>query len=733
MTWWYALTLFASAALMFAIQPLAGRAVLPALGGTAAVWAACLLFFQTMLLAGYAWAHLVTARWPPARQRAAHLLLLLAGAAWLPPGVGGAGAAELATSRWPAAALFLHLLAQLGLPVMALAATAPLLQRWYSQTDRADAADPYFLYAASNAGSLLALLAYPFLIEPWLGLRMQRLAWASGYAGFIALILGAAWLAARHAGGGNVVSSEENQEGSPEPAPPNLPLRQVARWLALAAVPSSLSLGVTLHVTTDIAATPLLWVLPLAVYLTTYVLAFARGGARWTKWADRALPFAAVAVAFSLVTMATEPAWLLGLVHLLALFLAGVVCHGRLAAERPPPRHLTAFYLALAAGGALGGLFNALIAPLVFSRALEYPLALVLACALRPGRGPGRPWMADLAWTTGVLCAAVAVAVGPVWFPGRVPGGATTLRLLAAVPCVLAVCWPNARRRVALGLGAVLFFHPWLNDTLRGGARYERSFFGVTRVTQDPAQTRRQIVHGNTIHGAQWLDPDRRHEPLTYYHREGPLGDVFAWLHAHRAQPRVGVVGLGAGTMAAYGRAGEAWTFFEIDPGVLRVARDPNRFTYLADTEADVRVVMGDARVRLAAEPDGAFDLLALDAFSSDAIPVHLLTREAFELYLRKLAPGGILAVHTSNRYAHLEPVLAAAARELGLAARLAIDAQDEEFETGKFASDWILLTRPDTNLFPALDRGPWVPLEDDGRPAWTDDRASVRSVLRLW
>ncbi|MFN0068413.1 MAG: fused MFS/spermidine synthase [Limisphaerales bacterium] len=732
MTWWYAITLFAGAALMFAIQPFAGRAVLPALGGTAAVWAACLLFFQAALLAGYAWAHLVTARWPLRRQMTAHLLLLLAGAALLPPRVGGEAAAGLATSPWPAAALFLHLAARLGLPLVALAATAPLLQRWYSRSGRPDAADPYFLYAASNAGSLLALLAYPALVEPWFGLRVQGAAWTAGYAGFVVLIGVAARLAARGGDAQKVVLQAES-EGSQELAPPGVSRRQMLRWLVLAAVPSSLSLGATLHLTTDIAATPLLWVLPLAVYLATYIVAFARGGAGWLKWADRALPFAAVAVAFSLVTLATEPAWLLGLVHLLALFAAGVVCHGRLAAERPPAEHLTTFYLTLAAGGALGGMFNALAAPLLFDRAAEYPLALVLACLLRPVRGPERSLAADVAWAAGVAAAALAMMFLPVWFPGKVPGGAATLRVLAAVPCVLAVCWPGAVRRVALGLAVVLLVMPATHDLMRGGARYERSFFGVTQVKQDNARTRWQIVHGNTIHGAQWLEAERRGEPLTYYHRTGPLGDVFRRLAAHQPDARVGVVGLGAGTMAAYGRAGEQWTFFEIDPGVLRVAADTNLFTYLADSAAAWRIAVGDARQRLAEVPDGGLDLLALDAFSSDAIPVHLLTREAFALYLRKLAPDGVIAVHISNRYANLEPVLAAAARELGLTARLAADAEDESLEPGKFASDWVILARPETNLFPGLDRGPWVPLEDDGRAPWTDDRASVMSVLRLW
>jgi SAM-dependent methyltransferase len=719
MTRWFALTLFTSAALLFVIQPLAGRAVLPALGGAAAVWTACLLFFQVMLLGGYAWAHLLATRLGFRAQAAAQLGLLAAGAWFLPPAAGGAALAAVATNAWPTAALVGHLLGTLGLPVFALAATAPLLQRWYARTDRPDAADPYFLYVASNAGSLLALLAYPFAIERWLGLGAQRVSWAAGYLLLAGLIAVAAWRAGRRGAAA---------PAAPAAAAAALPVRTGLGWIALAAVASSLSLGVTLHLATDIASTPLLWVGPLALYLLSFILAFGR--ARWpVAWADRALPFAAVAVLYALVMRATQPAWLLVGLHLLALLLAATVLHGRLAAERPPAAPLTGFYLCLAAGGALGGLFNAVAAPLLFRGALEHPLALLLACALRPPGGREFSRRADAAWAALVGFAVLAVLLGPGLFTTSLP--AVLQRALPAVPLLLAVCWPRAVGRTAAGLTAATLAFAVVMPLFRPALHTERSFFGITVVRVDVKEGLHTLVHGNTIHGAQFRDPARRREPLTYYHRTGPLGDVFEWL-AKQPRPRqVAVVGLGAGSMAAYAQWGETWTFYELDPASIRVATDTNLFTFVADAPAELRVDPGDARLRLAAAPDGQYALIALDAFSSDAIPVHLLTREALAMYLKKLRPGGVLAFHISNRHANLEPALAALAREAGLVARLYSDT--DETEPGKFTSDWLVMARRAADLAPGLDALPWLPPEDDGRPAWTDDRASLLSVLDLW
>jgi SAM-dependent methyltransferase len=727
MTSWHVMALFTAAGLLFVIQPAAGRAVLPALGGAAATWTTCMLFFQAMLLVGYAWAHLVVSRLPRRGQFAAHFALLGAGAWLLPPRLGGPALADAATQAHPAAALLLHLTQVLGLPVIALAATSPLLQRWYAGANRPGAENPYFLYAASNAGSLAALLAYPLFIEPWLGLEAQRRAWSWGYAGFI-LLLGAA-----------VLSEGRRPRPAGPPAPPTERIRRpdAARWLVLAAVPSSLSLGVTLHLATDLASAPLLWVLPLALYLASYMAAFARRGAWLVRAADRALPFLAAAAAYALVTGLARPAGLVLALHLAALFAAGLVCHGRLAAEHPPAERLTGFYLCLAAGGALGGVFNALLAPLLFRSAAEYPLALVLACALRPPRpaaadpeaGAGES-VPDLLWTTVVGAAVVAAVLGA----GLVTAapGAPALLVAAAVPCALAVLRPGRVRRVALGLGAVLLLAGPAARLVQPELRRERSFFGVTTVKPDPAQAVRQLVHGSTLHGAQWLDPAQRRTPLAYYHRTGPLGEVMRWLGTRPRPREVGVVGLGAGTMAAYAEPGDVWRFHEIDPASIRVATDTNLFTYLADCRARWSIVPGDARLRLAAAPDAALDLLALDAFSSDAIPLHLLTREALELYLRKLRPGGVLAFHLSNRYADLEPALAALARDAGLAMRVAFD-EDAGSEPGKLGSHWAVLAADATDWGTAFAQPPWHAPRDDGRRPWTDDHASLMEVLVLW
>jgi hypothetical protein len=735
----FALTLALSAALLFSLQPLVARMGLPILGGTPAVWNTCMVFFQSAVLAGYGLAHLLATRVCPKPQTGIFLLLILIGGLGLP--------VVLADARTPAPDQpLLWLLGRLafkaGPPALALAVASPLLQRWFTRTDPSGR-EPYFLYTASNLGSLGALLAYPLVLEPIGSVSQLALLWSAGYALWALAILACATLLFRA-----LRTQEAGTQSGIQPPPPSASVSQLPTphsplpplrwtWIALGAIPASLLQGCTLFLTTDVASIPLLWVVPLALYLLTFVLAFSPRGARLLPAANRLLPFLATALLFVILGRFTQPVgWLVGF-HLAYLTLAGLVCHGRLVALRPAPEHLTSFYFALSIGGVLGGAFNSLVAPHLFRSVAEYPIAIALACAalpLRAGKTRGH-WVSDLA---AALAAGVGLAVFGLVFPWLTEASAR-LRdaLVFGIPAIVCCTFLDRPRRLALGLLAVFLAGFWIQHLWTGTRVAERNFFGISRVTRDAEGRFHQLVHGNTVHGRQFLAPNRRGEPLTYYHPHGPLGGVFGELQSRPApEPRLGprriaVIGLGIGSSAAYARPGEDWTFYEIDPAVIRIAQDTNWFTFLADCRADRwRIVEGDARLRLASEPDQSFDLILLDAFSSDAIPVHLLTSEAMVLYFAKLRPGGFIAAHISNRYLALEPVFAAHARDFGLACRSADDTHDDP-ETGKESSHWVVLARTPRDLGRLTRQAPWVPAEGSGRVSpWTDQRAGVMDVF---
>lgn len=747
----FALTLALGAALLFAVQPLAARSALPILGGTPAVWNTSMVFFQAVVLAGYAAAHLLARRLSPKLQAAAFLMVIALGVIPLPPIPANA---PTTTPDQPLLWLLGRLTAQLALPCFALALASPLLQRWYARTTR-DLREPYFLYSASNAGSLGALLAYPLLLEPHLDLDRQAQFWTVAYLAWGALIAITSLLQFRQSRLAGFAASE-----TPPPpptthattgsrTPPSA--RATLAWIGLGAIPASLLQGCTLFLTTDVASVPLLWVVPLALYLTTFIVAFARHGGWAIRAANRSLPFLATALLYVILSRATQPVTLLVVLHLAFLFLAGVVCHGRLVSLRPAPEHLTAFYLALALGGVLGSAFNALLAPQLFQSVAEYPLAIAIACLALPYRtrpdpkptptGPStvRPptpatlLSRDLAWAAAIAIAMAMLGVVIPWLSGDF----TRLRdtIVFGLPAIACCTLLDRPRRLAFATAAAFAVGLWLQGLWTHTEYVERNFFGITRVTRDPVAHSHQIVHGNTIHGRQFQDPDRRREPLTYYHRQGPLGSLFAAF----PQPtppdsppvNVGVIGLGAGSMAAYARTGERWTFFEIDPAVIRVARDPRWFSFLQDSHAGhLAIVEGDARLQLREQPDASFDLLVLDAFSSDAIPVHLLTREALQLYLAKLRPGGWLIAHVSNRYLALEPVFAALARDAGIVCR-SFDDGHENAALGKEASHWICMARTERDLRGLQRQIHWLPAEGADRLApWTDRRAGVLEVF---
>ncbi|MBX3471465.1 MAG: fused MFS/spermidine synthase [Planctomycetes bacterium] len=721
-----ACTLGLSALLLFAVQPMLGRALLPLLGGAPAVWTTVMLFFQAALLLGYAYAH-ASARWLPWRAQAgAHLLLVGAGLAVLPFSTAGATPPVgdgLAPALWVGA----WLTAAVGLPVVALSASAPLLQGFAA---RAGARDPYVLYAASNAGSLTALVAYPLVVEPLAGVALQARAWAGGYAALLGLVA-ACVVAVGRAG-----AREAAPQVADAPAPPLAP-RRVARWLALSAVPVALLLGVTNHMTADLSAVPLLWVTPLAAYLVTFIVTFERPdrGARAGAVALRALLVLAAPLVLTLTCGVTAPLPLAVALDLTALLAVGLVCHGALSQDRPPVAHLTTFYLCIAAGGVVGGALCAIVAPLVFSHVIEYPLALAAACALRPATsGPAarRDLALHAAWPLAVAGLALGLdalvrAVAPA-LDGRA-------RLLVAFAPAALLAHAAHRRpaRHGLALLALLLVGLVVEGEHGRAVRTERSFFGVHRVTVSPDGRHRWLLHGGTVHGAQALDPARAREPLAYYHRLGPCADVVSAWRAGPGPRRAGVVGLGVGALAAYGEAGEDWTFFEIDPAVVRIASDPALFTFLRDCRADWRVVQGDARLRLRDLPPASLGLLFMDAFSGDAIPAHLLTREALALQADALAPGGLLALHVSNRYLELRPVVARTAAAAGLVGRARFDdvgaARGADPE-GRASSQWVVLARREEDLGPLRDDPRWRPLAPDGGPPWTDDHAHVLGAL---
>jgi hypothetical protein len=713
----YGTAIFLAAALVFAVQPMVAKMLLPHFGGTPAVWIVSLVFFQTALLCGYAFAHCSLRILGVRRQSFLQLALLLLPLVALPIAVS----ADAGPGENPHLGLLLALLAAAGLPFFAVTTASPVLQRWFSACGDGASRDPYFLYAAGNAGSLLGLLAYPILIEPLLTLPEQARLWTAGYAVFVVL---AAFCTLRllAAAAPASVAVEARTE-----APP-LGRLTALRWIGMAALPSSLMVATTSYLSTDIAAVPLLWVIPLALYLLSFVVAFARSSPLSLTTISWATVVSSLLVIASLLPIVQLPIWTVVSIHGANLFFVALLVHRRLAIERPPAERLTQFYLLLSFGGVCGGAFSALVAPAIFSTIAEYPITIVLALLLRPGPRrpvPGRGFLrrnADLllpfAFLAAILGAAKAMptggSAGPVLLGALLLSGVAALALFAARPV-----------RFALGVGALLLIATLPPTSLHS----ERTFFGVLRVEEKG--DRHVLVSGTTVHGAQSFAPGRQREPASYYVREGPLGQLFQALDG-RARS-VAVIGLGAGGASVYGRKGDHWTFYEIDEAVARIAANPGYFTYLRDAKADMRVVIGDGRLKLAEAPNGSYDLFVLDAFSSDSVPVHLLTREAVQLYLRKLSPDGVMAFHISNRYLDLRPVISGNARSLGLpglsqsyvVTRAAAD-------DGAASSIWVLVARNVAALGKLADDPRWKRLDTGpGQPVWTDEFSNILSVVR--
>ena len=717
-------TILTGSFLLFLVQPMVARMALPKLGGAPAVWNSAMLVYQALLLGGYAYAHALS-RVPLRRGAAIHVGVLLVAALWLPIGLYSF---DVPPDGEPAIWVPWLLGASIGPLFFAVSAQAPLVQRWYSAV--APGRNPYALYAASNIGSFGGLIAYPLLVEPMLALAQQSRLWSGGYLLLILLVVPCAWL----------LPSRE-RAATTDASPPSAPARplRVALWIALAFVPSGLMLATSTFLTTDIVAVPLLWVLPLGLYLLSFSVAFATRRAT----ADLIVKFAPVTILlFGGVMIAGhhQMPYLNAGIALALLFVVSVALHARMFALRPAPDRLTGFYLAMSIGGALGGVFAALVAPVVFDWTYEYPLLILAAGMLVPQSfllpPTARLWPANTRDTLIRTVIVALLAAGVTAFAIHMsdgPRGALidNLSYLALVVLGLFVIGRRLPFLMVL-IAALTVFGGYraLRVSLDGHER-TRSYFGIYTIRSYGYE--RTLAHGTTLHGIQLTgSAERERFPTSYYVQNSGVGVALRMApDLYGPQARIGAVGLGTGTLACYARPGQRWRFFEIDPAVVSLARDPTKFSFLSRCLPRADVVVGDARMRLSAQAAASLDVLVLDAFSSDAIPMHLMTREAFATYGRVLQRRGLLLVHTSNRFLDLEPVVAASARGW-MGAILQYQPQASEGAQAS-ASEWIVLTRdPSTFAQVISDGSAWRPLYPrEGFQPWTDDYATILPVVR--
>ena len=719
----YALTLFASALLLFSIQPMFAKMVLPKLGGAPAVWSVAMVFFQTALLAGYCYAHVLGRLLSPHRAALFHVLLIGATATTLPIAIASGWGAP--PSEGIALWLFGLFAVSIGLPFFTLSASAPLLQSWFAASGHPQAGNPYVLYAASNLGSFAALFAYPVMIEPLLTLKMQAHLWSLGFAFLAILVAGVGLLTARSTAAVAAKTIIEDDHA------PSAGMR--IRWIALAAIPSGLVIAVTAHLTTDIAAAPFLWVVPLALYLLTFVAVFRERPWLANATVVRLIP---VVVAPLAVSMVGGISWVTTMaINLVAFTMLTLACHGELYALRPKPRRLTEFYLCISAGGVIGGAFAGLAAPQLFNGNYEYRILIAAALIFIPGAfaGGARKALAEaLPWLG--LSAVLALA----WYFTSFRLPTTPEWPFKIVPPLLTAAMLLQWRRPARFFGLVILSFAVTAFWSPGIAPIEtaRSFFGVHKVVEVADGRARALSHGTTMHGAQRLRNDDGTPvsgppmPLTYYYAGGPFSEAIAAAREARGSfDRVAVIGLGTGTLACLGHGGERWTFFEIDSVVVRIARDPHFFGFLSTCAPDAPIVLGDARLTLEASRD-QYDLIVLDAFSSDAIPVHLLTREAFAGYLSKLSPHGVIVAHISNRHLDLAPVVGNVARTEGLVAYLREDNTAGEFVTTLKANASIVVLAREAADTGSI-AGKWTRLQPDPKAAtWSDDYSDILMVM---
>jgi hypothetical protein len=727
----YIVTIFLSAVLLFAVQPMFAKMVLPRLGGAPAVWSVALVFFQGTLLAGYAYAHALVRRFRPPIALGIHISLMLGAALTLPLAIAPrwSGTPQSGEAFW----LLGLFTASIGLPFFALSANGPLLQAWFARSEHPLAVNPYFLYVASNTGSFLALIAYPLAIEPLTSLTDQVSAWSVLFCVLVALVVGCGAMVLRTTTAWHAVQVRAAT------APPSV--RDLLAWIALATIPAGLLIAVTAHISADIGAMPLLWVVPLALYLVTFIIVFQVHTPRSHKFAIAVQPVFIFALTQVLILQVSQHVLLLIALNLATFFVTALVCHGELARRRPAAEHLTAFFMWMAVGGMIGGLCAALIAPLMFNWIAEYPILIVLALLCRPGFTlpfQRRDWLILACAVTLAFC----LAAPAIWFDYSVEkstfGVVIGLLLLLGLIAELFRWHPPIPFAALVGISFMLFH---LYQPENNWRQSVRSFFGVMKIVE--SSKFRLLVHGTTIHGAERLadikeiTPEHRPEPLTYYHENSALARALNAVRAHKGGPlRVAIIGLGTGSLACYAKPNDTWTFYEIDPAVVEISRDENRFTFLSRCVPQAAMVLGDARLKLSEAPDLAYDFVAVDAFSSDTIPVHLLTREAMRVYLSKLAPHGVVAMHVSNRHLELLSVVAGIAAANGLKARTNNDTKDGRYMNEaeyKFPSTVAIVARDDVDFGALAEQSGWpVAYAVPGQWVWTDDYSNILgSIIR--
>jgi spermidine synthase len=711
--------------LLFLVQPMVARMALPRLGGAPTVWNSAMLVYQSLLLGGYAYAHWL-GRFVPRRQAVIHLVLFAVAAYFLPVG--------LAKTLPPAdASPFIWvpylLLTSIGPLFFMVAAQAPLMQRWFTA---AGGGDPYRLYAASNLGSFAGLIAYPLVLEPLLPVVSQSRLWSFGYIGVLLLVLICALSLPK--GGENVATQPEE---TPRPDRKTLGL-----WILLAAVPSGLMLSTSLHLTTDIVAMPLLWVLPLGLYLLSFSIAFGESRVL-PDFFKRIAPIILLMSACAAFIDSTSHPFIIAFVILFSLFVVSTVLHSEMFARRPHPEHLTRFYLAMSIGGVVGGLFCALLAPLIFDWTYEHPILIAVAAYLVAPVPifaiSRRLWDgSDKANRVAFRLGAVAILISLGVLLGLDTDYAVMIKTIAAIAIidVAIISFGNAVLFAGSVIALMLALGGWEKVALSTqDGLMTRSYFGVYSV-RTSGTSGRLLVHGTTVHGVQNLEKGKEALPTTYYAPRSGIGLAMAAAPSlFGPSARIGVVGLGAGTLSCYAKSGQNWRFYEIDPVMIEIASDPKRFTFLSRCLPHPSIGLGDARITLAAEAAQSADLLAIDAFSSDSVPMHLLTKEAFATYRRHLSANGLLMVHISNRYLDLEPVIAAASLDGWVASAREYTATAEERQQNQSSSFWIALSpsaETIRKLHQANPKETWRPLKSRlGFTPWTDDHATILNILK--
>lgn len=697
------------------------KMLLPIFGGSPAVWNTSLVFYQLVLLAGYAYADLLRRNLTITRQAIVHGVLVVLALLFLPtvlPGWVGD------PTKSPVLSLLRIATATVALPFFVLAANSSLLQSWFARLR--PQADAYALYAASNLGSILGLILYTLAAEPFIGLTLQSRLWQIGFLLLAALLASCAFVTLHRRDGAITARSAAVDDLGPA-----IPARRILRWVVLAAVPSSLMLGVTAYLQDQVAAIPLLWTLPLALYLGTFVIAFGLRRFVSRIVVGRAAAFGLVAIAFLMAGQSVAIELAIGL-NVVVFFLLALYCHTTLRDDRPPEGRLTQFYLWLAFGGAIGGMFNALIAPQLFSLVVEYPLALVIAALLLPSDERGTSSRSGRIWDFGLP---VIVGAAMFWLLAGPKTSQTVLGTVSVFAFAGFVALSVVKNSLRFGmLLAVMFGFALYLPSLNGELYHARNFFGVKHVVRTSGY--HLFTHGATLHGAESTLIPREREPLTYFTRIGPVGALFARLQPALERAHIGVVGLGIGTLACYARPGQSWTFYEIDPQVAQVATDSDLFRYISSCLPKARIVLGDARLSLAREARHDDALLILDAYTSDQMPVHLLTREALAVYLRALTPHGVLAFDVSNLFFDLRPVIGTLAADAGLVAYYRFDARPDGATRvpGWSPSQWIVVARNDGDLAGLGSEPGWQRLGPSATiPLWTDDYTSqIRILSRL-